>query len=287
MKQTSAMRPADDNPIAPKPWLSHNILLPDQTVPLAPLAAVRASGQLHNTAKSAVRALDIVELLGRSATPLRAFEIAGATGLSPSSVDQLLKTLVDSCYLIFDPASKFYHVSPRLAAMGAALTSFYFPENRLEAFAAAVQADLQRTITVLCSQGTFLHAVLRNPNDGISGLRLPVLGSSSGAAWLAAQSDDIVSATIERCRRELEDVKRDTQRILAAIERVRREGYAIGGLTIENGLCGIGVALPPARNGVILVVSVTAPVAELKERQGEFMSVIKQRMNEHLIEFGP
>lgn len=283
MTQGAETRFLGETSPAPKAWLSHNILLPGQTIALAPLAAVRSSGQLHNTAKSAVRALEIVELLGKSEGPLRAFEIAGATGLSPSSADQLLKTLVDSGYLVFDPVSKVYHISARLSMVGASLSSSYFPDDRLQHMVEAVHADLGRIITLLCSQGTYMQAVMRAPYEGNTGLRIPLFGSSSGAAWLAAQPDEAIATAIARCRRELEDLERDRTRIFKAIERVRSDGYAIGGLTIEDGLCGIGVALPPAKNGIVLVLSVTAPVAELKERQKEMVATVKTRIHEYLL----
>lgn len=267
----------------PKPWLSHNILVPGQTIALSSLASVRSSGQLHNTAKSAVRALEVVELLGVNARPLRAFEIATEIGLSPSSADQLLKTLVEGGFLIFDTVTKCYHVSPRLSKIGGSLTDHQFPDTRLERMTEALHREIGHVISILCSQGTFMQGVLRWPSCAKEGLRVPLLGSSSGTAWLAAQPDDVISSIIMRCRRELEDVKRDTTRIFEAIRRVRSDGYAIGGLTIADGMCGIGVALPPARNGTVLVLSVTAPFAELQVRKNDLYEVIRDQISRFLV----
>src|SRR5690242_14914123 len=73
------------------PMLSHNIWLPDKSVELSPFAFMAPPGGSHNLAKSAIRALDVLELFARLDRPLRSIEIAKQLGISPSSAAQLLK----------------------------------------------------------------------------------------------------------------------------------------------------------------------------------------------------
>jgi DNA-binding IclR family transcriptional regulator len=280
----------------PHPCVSHNILIPEETTSLSPFAAVRCSGQLHNTAKSAVRALEIVELLCRGGKPLRAYEIAGAIGLSSSSADQLLKTLVDSAYLIFDPDSKCYHFSPRLAQIGAPLVTAYFSDGALRRLMDAVYRDLEQLVHiemmhVMTSQGTYMQILderlVDSPQPSLGqpesiGMRIPLFGSSSGAAWLATQTDEIVCAAIARCNRELGIWAKEPSRILHAVQRVRTQGFAIGGITVGNDLCGIAVALPKAKSGITLVLTVTAPKFELKEKQTKIVNALNARICEIL-----
>jgi DNA-binding IclR family transcriptional regulator len=273
--------------------LSHNIWVPEQTTDIGPFAAIKPPGQHYNTAKSAVRALDVLEVLSQSPVPLRAIDIARAIGLSPSSADQILKTLVDTAYLTFDPLTKRYYPSPRLAKLGAWMSSAYFPEGALERLVDDVYRILDRSVHVLTSQGTFMQGVMSvGPIVPIKdeewrhvprlpvGFRVPLFGSSSGAAWLSRQSEATIEACIELCRRELGP--REPARIFQLIEDARRKGYVCGGVSPDNETCGIAFPLPKARNGLTLVMSVAAPIPEIKAKEFEFATVVKQKIAECL-----
>src|SRR5690606_14818464 len=64
---------------------------------------IKHPGQRRNISKSAVRALDVLEHFAAVRRPLRATDIAHALDIHPSSADQLLKSMVDSGYLLIDP----------------------------------------------------------------------------------------------------------------------------------------------------------------------------------------
>src|SRR3546814_9478802 len=72
-------------------------------------------GLKRNLSRSATRALDVLDYMAALGRPLRAVEVASGMELNPSSANQLLKTMADSGYLIFDPRLKLYHPSPRLS----------------------------------------------------------------------------------------------------------------------------------------------------------------------------
>ena len=198
----------------PMSVLSHDVWTPNETVNLSPFARVRERGEIGNVAKSAIRALDIVELLARAGKPLRAIEIAGALGLSPSSAHQLLKSMMDSAWLIFDPLTKRYHPSLRFANAGGALADRFFGSAGFGGLVAAVNGTLDKTLTVNASQGSFMqildvfepdpapHGVSERRQESI-GLRVPIFGSCTGAAWpppAAAPRSEIVAPATCRSR---------------------------------------------------------------------------------------
>ena len=80
---------------------------------------VRRPGERRSLSRSATRALDVLELFGEMRRPLRAIEMSKALGLHPSSINQLLKTMVESAHLTFDAHLKTYLPSPRLAQFSA------------------------------------------------------------------------------------------------------------------------------------------------------------------------
>ena len=277
----------------PDVYFSRNIFVPEQTTTLGPLSQIKPPRQLYNTAKSAVRALDVLMLLAKAPQGLRAHRIAKELDLSGSSTDQLLKTLVDSAYLVFDAVTKTYRPSPRTAGMGAAIASQYFPNGAIDRLLEALATSLRLPVSLFTSQGTYMQSLevhwpeatrssspleIRMLHPDSIGARIPLFGSSCGAAWLASQSDEVIAALHARCLREIGPAGRDTARVLASIERVRQEGYALGGLTMEGERCGIGIALPPAANGVVLVLSITGQLSELKSHATEFVALVREKV---------
>lgn len=280
---------------------SHDVWAPNETVKLSPFARVRERGEIGNMAKSAVRALDIVELFARTGRPLRAIEIAGALGLSPSSAHQLLKTMMDSAYLIFDPFTKRYHASMRLANAGGALADTCFGPGAIGRLVEAIHGSLDMTLTISACQGSFLqildvfepgygarpapHGGREVRQDSI-GLRVPIFGSCTGAAWLSAQTDEMVLATARLCRRALGGQADDRTHITELVERIREQGYAFGGLSADDSSRAIALPLPPSRDGQILVISVSGPTEEIQQGREAIAAVLKGHIATHLARAG-
>jgi DNA-binding IclR family transcriptional regulator len=249
--------------------------LVEKTTRLSPFVQVRECGQIHNFAKSAVRALDILELLAATQQPMRAIEIARALSLSPSSADQILKTMLDSGYLALDAASKRYHLPARLMRLGVALSTTYFDPQSIENLMRDVQQECGGRVMLAAAQGLFMQLIdVRERQDAVpvspdqlpamKGLHTPFFGTTTGAAWMSAQSEDTIRRLVQKCRRELGPRADDVDGVLESIRRVRKQGYAFGGLMVDDGWWSVAVPLPPAANGLVLVLVVVnaAPVIE-------------------------
>jgi len=265
---------------------SHDVWSPNATVNLSPFARVRERGEIGNVAKSAIRALDIVELLARTGRPLRAIEIAGALGLSPSSAHQLLKSMMDSAWLVFDPLTKRYHPSLRAANAGEALAESHYGPTAFARLVEAVHRSLGRALTVSASQGSFMqildlfepghapHGANERRQESI-GLRVPIFGSCTGAAWLSAQNDETVLATARLCRRTLGEQAGDSAPIIELVRRIREQGYAFGGLSADDSSRAIALALPATRDGLVLVVSVSGPADIFQDEREAIAATLK------------
>ncbi len=268
---------------------SHNIWQPGATVTLSPFARVREPGEIGQTAKSATRALDIVELLAREGRPLRAIEIAAALELSPSSAHQLLKTMADSAWLLFDPFTKRYHGSPRAARLG----GLWFDQAAIARIAGTVHDALGLRLVICAAQGASIQIVdmfdppaigrrRAGPGRDTLGVRVPIFGTTTGAAWLSAQSDPTVLATARLCRRELGPLADDPDRILDLVRRVREQGHAFGGISADGAIRAVSIPLPPNRDGIVLVASITAAAEVMEERQAEIAGVLREAIHREL-----
>ncbi len=266
--------------------LSHDVLAPGMSVQLNPLSAVLPSGQMCNPAKSAVRALHVLEFLASSDKPLRAVDIACALGFSPSSAHQLLQTMVDATYLILDPISKRYYPSPRIAKLGGGDANTCLVYGAVGALMNAVHRELGVCASITtcqgslsASRGAFIQVIDNVGDDRCderNGYRAPLFGTTAGAMWLASQSDDVVRAAIRLCRRELGERAKETGKLLDAVRRVRAQGHAFGGVTDDGRNRTLAVALPPCRNGIVLVICVFGETEEMQSRRDDMAVRLKQ-----------
>lgn len=279
-KTASARMPDDEVPALEK------------TTKLNPFAGVRERGGLCNIAKSAVRALDILEIVAHAAQPPRAVEITRALSLSPSSANQVLKTMVDSGYLIFDATTKSYDLSPRLMHLGTALSARYFGPDSIDRLMHAVKCACEGNVMLAASQGAFmqvldicdLHAqdAPRDFERSMLGAQVPIFGTCTGAAWLSSQKDETILKTIQKCRRDLGKRASDIDGIMESIRRVRRQGYAFGGLMADDGVWSVAVALPPTANGTVLVLAVAGPERVIDGKKAEIAALIREQIRIHL-----
>jgi DNA-binding IclR family transcriptional regulator len=263
-------------------YLSHDILVPHRTVELNPLAVWRDPGHLYDSPRSAIRALQILELLATAGRPLRAVEITKELALSPSSAIQLLKIMMDWAYLVFDPFTKRYYPSPLVARLSGTLNKDYCDLDAVNEIMATMLDYCGGTVSLSISQGSFMQVVQALPDLPTQAMHVPLFGSCSGAAWLARQPDSRIRSAIRLCRRELGRQADNVPYILEQINRVRAQGYAFGGMFTDDHSRGLAVALPVDRNGIVLVMSMTGKTEVMKERRDEIFQTAKGLIEERL-----
>lgn len=274
---------------------SYNVLVPGETVVLEPFARFANPGHLFNYSKSAIRALEVLELFRATGRQLKAREIARSLEIGPSSADQLLKSLVDAGFLQFDAQTKYYWPSPRTGALTHGLDAVLGDENALDDFAARVRDDLDLDVVISIHQSGCMQIVLRHARraedrrataaDRIRwkqnfpvGTRVPLFGSSSGAAWLSAQPVEVVMSCISQCRRELGPLADQPEQLLASLDRIREQGHAFGGVSPDNDTWGIAVPLPPTQHGVVHAIAVSAPHADLERDRADIVGYLRNNI---------
>jgi DNA-binding IclR family transcriptional regulator len=270
------------------------VLVTGETITLGPFARFAEPGHLFNYSKSAIRALEVLELFRASSRQLKAREIARALEISPSSADQLLKTLVDGAYLHFDPTTKLYWPTPRTAALAGGLGSALGTDTLLERFIEGARNVLGRNVNIAIAQGAAMQIILgRHKNPDIEwptrpdqrrgtlisiGTRVPLFGSSSGAAWMSVQPRDVILSCIAQCRRELGALADAPEQLIATLEKVREQGYALGGISKRNNAWGISMPFPPTEQGLIHIVSVSDAQADLARDRDRIVDYLRTKI---------
>jgi DNA-binding IclR family transcriptional regulator len=278
------------------PYLSFDVLAPQKTINLSPFATFRDPGRAGYFPKSAIRALQIMELLANANRPLRAIEISTPLGISPSSASQLLKAMMDWAYLLFDPVTKRYYPSPLVAKFAAPITTDYFGPGALDRLMDAALETFDALVSILASQGTFMqvmdnrfpqqserivaHAARKSEDD--IGTQIPLFGSCTGAAWLSCQSEATVRTAIRLCRRYLGSQANDAEFIMERLRRIREQGYAYGGISSDDGCRTLALPLPPTSNGIVLVMSLFGETEMMDEHREEMAAQAKELIRQHL-----
>ncbi len=232
---------------------------------------IRHPGERRNISKSAVRALDVLEHFAAVRRPLRATDIAHALDLHPSSADQLLKTMVDSAYLLIDLEGKLYRPSPRLLPFANWLAEGFFGGDALSDLVATMGARTGQIVTLAAPQMGTLQLVDIATPPALAGLvrkgsRVSITRSTLGAAFLAAHDDREMERWIARTpeARHMNDEARGE--LGASVAAAREQGYACG---LSDRLFSIALALPRPAAGIQLVLGLAGQPDHVEPRVTE------------------
>src|SRR5688572_10028137 len=142
--------------------------------------------------KSALRTLDILELLAQQARPMTAQEIAVTLGIPVSSLSYLLSTLVERGYL--DRARREYRLGPAVARLSGSGAEPNLAE-RVAPIVRALTRELNETSGFFVLRDFEAEAIARD--IGLHALRYtieigqraPLHAFAAGKALLATMSD--------------------------------------------------------------------------------------------------
>jgi DNA-binding IclR family transcriptional regulator len=202
---------------------------------------VTRPAERRSSSRSATRALDVLELFGEARRPLRSVEIAQALSLTPSSANQLLKTMVDSAHLLFDARAKTYFPSPRLAGIGGWLAETYGAGGRLGDLVREVSARTGLVATVTTPNDLSMQIIDVASPDGLTGergLRISLFGSAIGSAFLSTLPEPEMLRLAERARIPAGELPA----MRTALGSIRESGFAAG--ATSGDIWSVAVALP-------------------------------------------
>jgi DNA-binding IclR family transcriptional regulator len=248
---------------------------------------VELPGNRKNLAKSGTRALDVLEFVAQCQRPVRAVEVANALHLQPSSADQLLKTLVDSGYLLFERVYKHYLPSPRLIRFSMWLSEYYYGSDNLVRLLSALSLRSGELVTLAAPQGDVMQIVdfvdrPEGPDTVQKGLKVAMLRSALGITYLASLSRPDLRHLLARLEAEQGHAALHMAETSAWIEDVRKRRYASGGLGAGSSAWSITMALPKAQNETSLVLGVSGVERRIRSREAELVEIMRNAIEEFL-----
>lgn len=250
---------------------------------------VERPGTRRNLSKSATRALEILEYFALVGRPLRTVEIAQALNFHASSTDQLLKTLVDSAYLMFDARKKLYYPSPRLVNFGSWLATNYFGEDRICRLLQFVQQESGEIVTFSIRYGSSMQIVdfiepLSRAGTVIKGGRVSIIGSVIGTAFLTLCSDREVIAVVEEICGESDRrlSVAELRDLLARVSDARRAGFVSGRVVNDADPWALAVPLPAPSSGMKMVLGVASDSKVEQDREKTLVELIHRGIGDWL-----
>jgi DNA-binding IclR family transcriptional regulator len=243
---------------------------------------VKRPGERRSSSRSATRALDVLEAFGNARRPLRAIEIARIVDLTPSTANQLLKTMVDSAHLLFDAQAKTYRPSPRLIDIAAWVAETYGLDSRIHQLMQDVQERTGFVVTVTILNDQFMQIIdLAGPAGagGERGLKISLFGSAIGSALLATRDEAEVRRLADRARIPAVELPA----VLETLAAIRKAGYSNGPSTRDD-IWSIAMALPAGVLGGLAVLGLAGPTAGLKQQVAACTTLMREAIGRWLPE---
>ncbi|MBN2910830.1 IclR family transcriptional regulator [Polycladomyces sp. WAk] len=232
--------------------------------------------------KSAVRVLQIFELLMGHPQGLNIKEIATALGFPQSSTFHLVKTLHEYGYLSLTDLKK-YKLGPKLIQLGTrsmeSMDLYRDARVPLERLAELVKETVFMAV-LLGNEMVYVAKVDTNRSVRTSaqiGSRKPMYCTGLGKVMLAYlpenKRDEILSRT--PLNPITENTITDRQELESCLSRYRAQGYAIDNEENEEGLYCIAAPVFDAAGEVIAAVSVAGPKERMKKRHDYIVFHVK------------
>jgi IclR family transcriptional regulator, pca regulon regulatory protein len=233
--------------------------------PADPVAARRdGGGHGPDFVQSLERGLAVIRAFGPETPQLTLSEVARATGLTRAAARRFLLTLTELGYVRADGRS--FSLRPRILELGFAyLSGLSLPETAQPHMEELV-AKVHESCSVSVLDGDEVVYVARVPTRRIMlatiavGTRFPAYATSMGRVLLAGLPQADLERYVATVR--LEPLTRRTittpDRLRAALDAVRLQGYAMVDQELEDGLRSIAAPIRDAEDRVIAAINVSS-----------------------------
>jgi DNA-binding IclR family transcriptional regulator len=244
-------------------------LKPDAQIAQASSSAVRR----RIAAKSAARAFDILDYFGAESRPLRAGEIAQTFKFSPSTTDQLLKTLVHRGYLTFSQSTKLYFPSVRLLTFANMLSTHYGGPN-LQRLLSNLQSETGEVVTVVTVCDACVQIVECPVLPEFKGLSYAI-DTVPGRVLLSQHSERAARRIVERAVLHRSCSAERAGPLIDSSLAIRKAGYSSGRSGVLPNWWVVTVPLPCSAAGVPTAIAVSGKGRQLRSNELDLVHLVQ------------
>ncbi|MDI6870092.1 MAG: IclR family transcriptional regulator [Bacillota bacterium] len=238
--------------------------------------------QLQSTrdyeASSLRKALQIMDVFTPNSPVLSLGEISNKTGLNKSTVHRLLQTLCSGGWIVQDQETGKYTVGIRVFQIGAvAVESLGLGVHSTEHLKALSEIVGETSHMAVLDQGEIVYVNKVEGPQSIRmvsrvGARAPLHCTAMGKILLAYMPREEALRWIEekKLTRYTPITITSKEQLLAQLDVIRNEGYAIHDGEYEEGVCCVGAPIYNYTGKVIAAMSVSGPSFRMRARGLDF-----------------
>ena len=231
-----------------------------------------------------LKGLSVIEAFDSDTSRLAIADVSKATGLDRATCRRLLLTLVHAGYAQFD--GKFFSLAPSVLRLGYAYIRSASLPNTVQPFVEKLSREIEESCSGAILEGDHIVYIARasqrrvmSINLGV-GSKVPAYCSSMGRVLLASLESETARQTLSAADRPRVTPKTRiaVRDIMAELDQVRRQGYALVDEELELGLRSIAVPIRNMRNEVVAAMNVGTQSARVAvERMiNEFLPPMQQ-----------
>jgi IclR family pca regulon transcriptional regulator len=225
------------------------------------------------------RGLSVLEAFSGESSTLSMTEIAEQAGLNKSTAFRVTYTLEELGYLKRDPETKRYRPGLKVLRLGFSALNSLEMGQVAQPFLKALSDQCGETTNMTVRDERDIVYVARNKTQQILsvdlhlGSRLPVYCTSMGKAQLIDLTPEELADLLgaEPYPRQGPNTITALDELMAELERVRRQGYALNDEELVAGLRAVAAPVRGHTNGIVGAINISVPsvrvsVGELEGR---------------------
>ncbi len=215
------------------------------------------------------KGLKVIEAFDAESPRLSIADIAVSTGLDRATARRCLLTLVELGFARYD--GKYFELTPKVLRLGHAYLAATPLPRLIQPLLDHLSEDVGQSASASVLEGTEIVYIARASQrrvmsiNLVPGSRLPAWCASMGRVLLAALPVSEARAVLERStiQANTPSTKVSIQALLAELDLVREQGFALVDQELELGLCSMAVPLLDTRGSVVAAVNIGAPAVQM------------------------
>lgn len=260
----------------------------------------RALGEVHvvgcedeetdRIVKSAGRVLRILELFDVLRREALVCEVSNLLDMPQSSTSVLLRSMVVMGYLYFNPETRAFSPTTRVALLGNWVNGPMVSDGPLMRLLERVNARTGQAVVLAVRNriwSEYIHVVQANTPARlfvVKGSRRPLVRSGTGLALLADMPDSDIKRIALRTNAEAGPAEPQTclNGLIEQVSGIRQQGWACTFDTVTKGGGMIAMRLPPLENEEHLVVGIAGSTDVLRENLDSYLNSLREEVAFHI-----
>lgn len=231
--------------------------------------------------KSAIRAIEVLELFSREQRPLTLSEIIEALGYPQSSTTVMLKSLLVIGYLNYNRDTKTYYPNITVTRLGNWIRESDLVNGPIQRLMQDMHERTTESISIAVQNDINVHFLSVKNSDHKIKFFIPsrgqrtLLQSNLGWTLLAAKSDKEIASIYGQIELLNAHKMPSFDEVMSNVADIRRNGYCFIPNLPVSGAASVAMLLPTRFHGQRMVVGVGGYVPRLQANLGNILAGMK------------